>query len=275
MKFLRNIFIALSAIVLVTLGIDAADNRDDFSKSIARKAFGISDAPCPDDMVLVLSENGNFCIDRYEASPGEECVIADPKSGSETQININEKDCRPISMKRAVPWRFVSQTQASILCAKAGKRLPTDEEWYLSALGTPDASSGWGSDDCQVSENWSSQPGETGSGVNCVSAAGAYDMVGNVWEWVKGEVRDGMLAGVKLPPQGYVSAVDSRGLPIETAETPDPMHNNDYAWFKGSGVRGVARGGYWNNESQAGNFSLYMVSMPDFTGSAVGFRCVK
>jgi formylglycine-generating enzyme required for sulfatase activity len=61
--------------------------------------------------------------------------------------------------------------------------LPTDKEWLQVALGTPDKETGWDSDDCQVENNWDIQPGLAGTGKNCVSAAGAYDMIGNVWEW--------------------------------------------------------------------------------------------
>lgn len=276
-KIIKSIIFGLIAVVLVTLGIDASDHYDNLSQSIiGRTLFGEDTGPCTKDMVFVPSEKGGFCIDKYEASPGSECPEKTINNQSQTLVNINDVNCLPVSESGQMPWRFISQNQAAVACAKAGKRLPSDEEWYLASLGTPDKNEQWGKEDCQVAKNWPEQPGLSGSAKNCVSAYGAYDMIGNVWEWVKGEIKDGKFNGNKLPGDGYIKGVSSRGIPIETiVQEGDPNFNNDYLWIKNSGIRGMARGGYWDNDAEAGLYAMYLVSPTYFSGTGVGFRCAK
>jgi formylglycine-generating enzyme required for sulfatase activity len=274
--FFRYSVISIFAVGLATLGIDAADHRADISGSIIGRFLKTDSAPCPADMALVQNDKGGFCIDRFEASAGDACSFPDPSIQSETKSNLDIPDCKPASKENSIPWRNISAVQAQIACAKAGKYLPVSEEWFVAALGTPDKSADWSADDCQVQNNWSSQPGKTGSGKNCVSAAGAYDMVGNVWEWVKGDVKDGALDGTALPEQGYITAVTSGGEPIGTdANDKNENYNADFFWIKRSETRGIMRGGYFGNGEGAGIFSFYAVSPPEFAGSGVGFRCAK
>ena len=276
-KILVSLVIGIVAVILVTVGIDAADNYDNFSQSIiGRVLFGKEAGPCPEGMVFVPTDSGGFCVDQYENSPGKDCSSLNPANQNETRDNLDKKDCLPVSVPGVSPWRFISQSQAIAACAKAGKRLPTGEEWYAASLGTPDPASGWGADDCQVNANWAESPGPAGSGKNCVSSAGAYDMIGNVWEWVKEEVRDGKYGEKNLPANGYINSVDISGLPLASAvDAPDPNFNEDYFWIKDTDVRGMMRGGYWENKSDAGLYAVYLVSPPTFAGTGVGFRCVK
>jgi formylglycine-generating enzyme required for sulfatase activity len=274
-KAFKFALVVVISIVVVSLSVDAADHRGDLGQSlIGRLMAGEQAGPCPEGMVLV--EGGSFCIDKYEASTGAKCPYAEPMNEKETSLNLNHPECQAASLEGRVPWRNLTQIQAVNLCAKAGKRLPTSEEWFAAAMGTPDKASGWGKDDCQVSNNWSSQPGRSGEGKACFSYAGAYDMIGNVWEWIKGEVNEGSYKEVKLPGDGYVKAVNTDGLPIETDENaPVESYNGDYLWLKTKGVRGIARGGYWANGVEAGQYSFYAVTEPTFAGTGVGFRCVK
>jgi formylglycine-generating enzyme required for sulfatase activity len=64
--------------------------------------------------------------------------------------------------------------QAAAAARNAGKRLPTNAEWQAAALGTPENL-------CNTSGN---DFAPTGTTAGCVSHVGAFDMVGNVWEWV-------------------------------------------------------------------------------------------
>lgn len=276
-KLVKSLAIGIVAVILVTIGIDASDNYDNLSESmIGRLVFGEDDGPCPKEMVFIPSENGGFCIDKYEASAGDKCPYRDVSDQIKTRDNLDLKECIPVSMPDSIPWRFISQSQAMAACTKAGKRLPTDTEWYQASLGTPDKEGDWGAADCHVSSNWPEQPGRTGSSQDCVSSAGAFDMVGNVWEWVKGEINDGIYNGNELPKTGYITEVDINGMPVRTTETsPDPNFNEDYLWIKDSGIRGMARGGYWDNKADAGVYSMYLVSPSSYAGTGVGFRCVK
>lgn len=276
-KIIKSFFIGLVAVFFVAVGIDAADHYDDLSESVmGRIFFGESAGPCPADMIFIPTSGNGYCIDKYEASPGKGCPELNISGQSQTRTNLDAANCKPESVAGAIPWNFISLTQAEAACAKAGKRLPTDEEWYQASLNTPDKDSGWTNEDCQVKNNWERQPGQTGTGKDCLSSYGAFDMIGNVWEWVKAEASDGIFKGKKLPPSGYITSIDINGLPIETSELKsDPNFNNDYFWIKASGARGMARGGYYDNESDAGFYSVYLDSPTSFAGVGIGFRCAK
>jgi formylglycine-generating enzyme required for sulfatase activity len=255
-------------VILSTAGIKASDSL--FG------AKGQVSSLCPAEMVFVPGSNGGFCLDKYEDSAGENCSFKNPASQDQTRSDLEEKICQPVSRSGAIPWRYISQNQAAVACAKVGKRLPDNSEWLAAALATPDKNSNWGVDDCQVANNWSQQPGPAGSGKNCVSGVGAYDLIGNVWEWVDGTVENGKYQGNDLPDEGYVKGAGSSGLPTGTDfNQADPNYNNDYLWIKKTGSRGIARGGYWANDDQAGAYSLYIVTEPSSVGPGTGFRCAK
>jgi formylglycine-generating enzyme required for sulfatase activity len=267
----KTLIVIVAATILTTLGIRAADRY--FLASV-REAT--EPERCPQGMVFITSENGGFCIDKYENSPGSKCPNSDPKNQTESSANLENPDCEPVSVPGVVPWRNISQNQAALACAKAKKRLATNKEWLQAALGTPDPSSGWVKDDCNVSNNWKPSPGPTGSGAKCVSSAGVYDMVGNVWEWVEGTIFDGSFENHPLPEQGFIQGIDSDGFPYETSfDNPNPEYNEDYFWIRSQGVRAIFRGGYWDSGSDAGVYSMYLVVLPSFSGTGVGFRCVK
>src|SRR5207245_9976635 len=79
------------------------------------------------------------------------------------------------------PSANITWFQAEQALANSGKRLPSNAEWQQAAAGTPDQGASPGPQDCNVN---SSGPVATGSRLNCVSAWGANDMVGNLDEWV-------------------------------------------------------------------------------------------
>jgi hypothetical protein len=268
----RTGIIVGTAIILTTISINAADNIGSFKDSLLGSVVS-TDAPrCPSGMVLVPFGERDFCVDAYENSAGASCGYPNPANNEETRTNLTDTACTALSVPGAVPWRNIARHQAELACARAGKRLPTNKEWYRAALGTPDNPGGG----CNIGKSGDSGPRLTGSGERCASSVRAFDMVGNVWEWVDGSVEGGQYAGRSVPASGYVSSIDEGGVALVTqGETPDPSFNDDYFWSDPTEVRGIIRGGYWGIDTDAGLYAVNAVLPPTFTGIGAGFRCVK
>lgn len=272
-KFFRGILIIVVTVVLSTIVINATDNSSDLGNSLLGSVINSGEqGGCPKNMVFVPNEDGDFCIDMYEASPSDGCLYTTPQTAQDTAVNLERSECQAKSVQGKVPWTFIARHQAELACAAAGKRLPTTKEWYRAALGTPDNRTNQALCNNQSSENTASLSGSFDS---CVSSAGAFDMVGNVWEWVSGTVKNGAINGDALPGEGYVSGVDEAGLALDTRELEDPSFNADYFWINTEGTRGILRGGYFKSGTDAGIYSTNTAVPSSFLGIGVGFRCVK
>jgi formylglycine-generating enzyme required for sulfatase activity len=257
--------VLIGALVVTALGIDAADTLRGSDGTLLSQVIRSTTPPtCPGDMQKVDTIATLTCIDRYEASPKKECVHTLPASILESEQNVNDADCAAASIEGAMPWTYVSLAQAQRACAQAGKRLPTPDEWYRMALGTDAAT-------CVVNAP-SVAPAGT---LACLSAVGAYDVIGNVWEWVDAQVTDNSYEGRTLPQSGHVAAVDADGIALTTSPEPDFLYGDDYFWSKTEGVFGMIRGGFYGSGSDAGLYALNASIPTNFTAQGVGFRCVK
>jgi formylglycine-generating enzyme required for sulfatase activity len=163
---------------------------------------------CAPDAVLA----GTVCLDRYEASVWRvpnptttnaslvrkiqlgRATQADLAAGGATQLGVardyapctaNGQNCAndiyAVSLPSEIPSGRITWFQAQEACANAGKRLPTNAEWQVGANGTPDPGPDNGTTDCNSATDSVSL---TGARSSCVSARGAFDMVGNLAEWV-------------------------------------------------------------------------------------------
>lgn len=273
----KTMVVIVSSTILTTLAVNAFDMSGYFSQALLGRLFFASEEKttmCPENMTLVSQALTPFCIDMYEASADNRCFFKDPKGESETTLNLSNTECKAVSKTNVFPWRNISLDQAQQACSRAGKRLPTAGEWYKAALGTPDTNSGWTEENCNVANNRADGISVTGGGMRCISDAGAYDMVGNVWEWVEETVSNGTFGDRTLPQTGFVSGVDVDGIAFETNTGKESMFNNDRFWLDSTIHAGIMRGGYYNSQSQAGVYATYIGSPPTFSGEAVGFRCV-
>ena len=273
-RFIRGILIVVVTVIFTTVVINATDNFGNLSDSLLGSVIGAGEkSPCLEGMVYVPTGDGGFCIDRFENSPNGHCAFADPKNQDETERNLENTACFGASVEGVVPWRNIARHQAELACRNAGKRLPTNKEWYQASLGTPDARGNVERNDCNVKTSTIS---ETGAHPLCISSSGAYDMIGNAWEWVEETISEGALEGQELPDEGYVTSIDSRGVPIETNfNKPDLNFNEDYLWVEKEGVRGMIRGGYYGSGTDAGQYTVNAITPTSFAGTGVGFRCVK
>lgn len=169
---------------------------------------------CPPDAVI----SGTVCMDKYEASVWQvpatnlagksnaglirkiqngTATLANLQAGGATQSGAgaevldypcaaNGQDCNgkiyAVSIAGVQPSGLITWFQAQEACTNSRKRLPSNAEWQAAANGTPDPGPDNGTTDCNTSSVLLAV--NTGSRSACVSARGAYDMVGNLEEWV-------------------------------------------------------------------------------------------
>lgn len=267
MKWGRIILVIIGALLVTALGIDASDTISGSKSTLLSQVISKSEGRCPQGMSIVENIPSLTCVDTYEVSTHSKCPVPNPEQMLGTIKNYEVKECLPESKEKATPWRYVTRDQAMQLCARVGKRIPTSEEWYALSLGMTDVEN-----TCNVkTQNVS----ETGSMPSCISPHGAYDLVGNVWEWVSDDVIDGVYKSAKIPESGYVAQVDSSGMATVGSTDPQDLFGKDYFWSRGDGAYGIIRGGYYDSGTDAGIYTVHADTLPTTASIGIGFRCVK
>jgi len=214
-----------------------------------RPASAYASASCPAGMVKV----GPTCIDRYEDS-----VWSKPNGGTQYGVssadypcNANGQDCSNIyarSVPGVKPSAFITYFQAQQALANSGKRLPTNAEWQAAVAGTPDSSA--------CNESSPPAPQNTGANAGCVSRFGAFDMVGNVWEWVA-DWGDQAVNCTNWPA-GFGSDWSCFGLGEGEANSNLPG--------------ALIRGGGFASGTTAGPFAVSAGERPSSSAPTIGFR---
>lgn len=249
-------------------------------------------AQCPAGMV----ESGATCVDRFEASlwkvtdtacirlikEGRELPVHCLQGGvqigisgvdyTDAQCQFNGGGCKNIfavSLPGVIPARSINYFIAAAACRNSGKRLPSNAEWQAAALGTPDP---WPQTDPANQCNLDSPTiSLTGARSKCVSDVGAFDMVGNVIEFVAdwgalattGTNWDVFIAGFggDVSNMGGVPGGTIYGLPGTT------LRGGSFSMIPNSGGTGERAGVYAIDQNGAPN------SIGDASGA--GFRCAK
>lgn len=249
--------------VFSTIGIFAADTLRGVDRDFGALSHD-GGGGCPSGMIAYTVSGNSICVDMYEASPSTQCPYLIPQSALESERNAGVEGCYAASVPSKTPWSFISLPQAQRMCAGAGKRLPTSEEWYHIALGTSVES-------CVIK---ATMPEVTGT-ASCVSGGGVFDAVGNVWEWVDETIVGNSFDGRILPDEGYVSSVDASGVAITSSREKNELYGADYIWSKSDGVFGMIRGGFYGSETDAGLYTINASVQTSFASQGVGFRCVE
>jgi formylglycine-generating enzyme required for sulfatase activity len=195
---------------------------------------------CPYDFSKIEQPSHKVCFEQpYWMGVTE---ITNFQYGSSSSTNL-------IAMYRSPSWprETVTWAQAAQYCLERGARLPSESEWEYAARGPDNLIYPWGNDfnpDFLISGTLS--PGAAGMKRQGGSWVGAFDLSGEVEEWV---------ADWYAPYNGE----------SETNPT-GPM----------DGEQKIARGGSWFS------FAPFMVRaaqrlsyQPDYASSVVGFRCAR
>jgi hypothetical protein len=241
---------------------------------------------CPADAVVA----GTVCMDTYEASvwrvpdpldtnkglvkkiqQGKITDATDLTDAGATQLGIASDNYAPcadsgqnctddiyaVSLPGVTPSSRVTWFQAQAACENARKRLPSNAEWQAAVIGTPDPGPDNGTTDCNTFSTLA--VAATGSRSSCKSARGAFDMVGNLFEWVADWVPRATACGTWTASVSPTADDQCLGGAATTGEP-------------GALLRG---GSFFFSGTFAGPLSVVGGFEPSFADGDFGFRCAR
>lgn len=175
-----------------------------------------------------------FWIDRYEVTNAQFAFFAGAAKDQSSWIGGNR------------PRENINWYEARSFCIQRGARLPTEAEWEYAARGPSNLIYPWSNtfvaDNAVYSRNSGKQTADVGSRPGGVSWVGAYDMSGNVYEWV----------------EFY--------RPLSGTAEPSSTESDSRS----------QRGGAWDTSSETSlRPSKRSVISGSATSSTIGFRCAR
>ena len=218
---------------------------------------GAAPSPCPDESALVTAEAGTVCVDLYEGA-----LVQRDGDGGESPwpwyLPVDALDAgavRAIPAKGVFPQGYISQVQATAACNASGKRLCTFVEWTAACRGQPmhdnvypygDTYEAGRCNEGQESPIVRLFPNPTydnqelndprcdqlegglaqgGAYSGCESAYGAFDMHGNIHEWID----DTTTKGTGVFMGGYFVDATLNGPGCEYMTTAHAKTYHDYS----------------------------------------------
>jgi len=229
----KNVQMVLVSAGEFTMGVDNADDGEDATPAhtISLNAFYI-------DKYEVTNLLYKACVD------AKICNAPEKNSSSTRDIYYDNSEFNNY------PVINVNWNAARAYCAWRGARLPTEAEWEKGARGTDGRIYPWGADINATFANYGSEIGDTtvvGSYETGKSIYGAYDMAGNVYEWV-----------ADWYASGYYKA-----SPTENPNGPE------------LGKFRVIRGGSWIHPGDLEKTFHRNNAEPTYYYNDLGFRCAK
>ena len=199
----------------------------------------------------------SFLIDQFEVTNGRYIEFVKstghrvPQNPTNPMRNLWQGDSITESLVER-PVINVDWFDADAYCKWAGKRLPTEAEWEKAAKGTSDRRFVWGNVEptakhLNYNQRWIGEKTlmPVGSYEAGKSPYGAYDMAGNVWEWVN-------------------DWYDARYYEKSPSKNPPGPQE---------GTKKVIRGAGWQNETPTVRIFTRVESDPTMRNESTGFRC--
>ena len=189
----------------------------------------------------------NYYIDKYEVTNAlyKMCVEAKACVPPTNTGRFNN----PLYAQH--PVVYVDWNMSRTFCEWRGARLPTEAEWEKAARSLNGGGYPWGWGENNTYADFKQEPGDTkpvGSYPQGVSPYGAYDMAGNVYEWVA---------------DWYSASYYA----VSPARNPTGPESGEYR---------VLRGGTWCYDGKCQLASTIREGYaPSNSWNSVGFRCAK
>jgi hypothetical protein len=218
--------------------------------------FGPSGSGCPSDMARVaLDKSRAYCIDRWEAGVVE--IKGDDDVPHSPYEPVTKLKVKAVSREGQIPQGYISKNEAEDACRNAHKRLCTREEWQTACFGGKkpqsypygaERKSGYCNDDGRANPySYGSHDAMNDPRINqqrnSVARTGEHEKCTN----------------------GY-GVFDMVGNLHEWTNEVSPY---------GGGLRGVFRGGYYQDTNQNGVGCNYKTTVHDvgYHDYSTGFRC--